>query len=124
MYTILIVDDEPLILKILKEVLQSKNLHILTAQNGLEALETIREQIPHLVLCDVQMPGLNGFGFCEKLRKIHHPPVPFVFMSSELHPHNLRRAYELGALDFIAKPFHLLELRRRLCRHFPGSCPW
>lgn len=112
MTTVLVVDDDPDIQLLLRLELQAEGYVVVTADNGLEALDRIPALLPDVVLLDVMMPELDGWGVLEQLEE----PKPAVIVISGLatdRAGHYRHAVELGALGFVSKPFDsakLLEL--------------
>ncbi len=112
MTTVLVVDDDPDIQLLLRLELQAEGHTVVTADNGLEALDRIPALEPDVVLLDVMMPELDGWGVLEQLDE----PKPAVIVISGLatdRAGHYRHAIELGALGFVSKPFDsakLLEL--------------
>jgi CheY-like chemotaxis protein len=108
---ILVVDDDPDTLKLLRLILESSGFHPLLAENGRQALMVIAEQRPDLVLCDVLMPVLDGY---ETLVAIRTNPqtatLPVLMLSALGQEHDVQRAIEAGADGFIVKPFALRPL--------------
>lgn len=104
-YTVLIVDDIPVNIILLKTMLTRTNVRILTATNGQEALDTIRKQKPDLVLLDIQMPLMNGM---EVLKEIKADPelkrIPVFMVSAYTSPEDIEQSMSLGASGFIKKP--------------------
>lgn len=114
-HELLIVDDEPDILSLLKDALETENLEIFAAKNGKEAQEIVSkrsEGFPFdLILCDIQMPLVNGFQFLEELRRLR-VTTPLIFLTAHGDRSNIIRALQLGAHDFIDKPFEINLLRK------------
>jgi two-component system, LytTR family, response regulator len=110
----LIVDDEPLARGRLRLLLgEEPDIEIIgECEDGMEALEIIREQRPDLVLLDVQMPELDGFGLLAELGQEHMPAIIFV----TAHDQFALRAFEVHALDYLLKPFDAERLRSSLKR--------
>lgn len=104
-YKLLVVEDETAMLEILYDYFTAKGFQVDLAKNGLEALEQIHANSYDLVLLDVMMPGLDGFGVCRELRKSSE--IPVVFMTALLQEQDKLMGYELGADDYITKPFSL-----------------
>jgi CheY-like chemotaxis protein len=106
-HDILIIDDDPAILATVVEILRDEGYRVRTASNGLEGLEALEERLPALVLLDMRMPVLDGWGFVRALRErgLH---VPFVVMTAAQDAR--RWAQEVGASGSLPKPFDLLEL--------------
>ncbi|OFZ22920.1 MAG: hypothetical protein A2X94_14920 [Bdellovibrionales bacterium GWB1_55_8] len=108
--TLLLVDDEILILEILQEALAPLEAKILLASDGAQALEILKAAKPDAVVSDIHMPGLSGFDFIKKAREasIH---TPFVFMTGYGDKEKAVTALRLGAFDFLEKPFKAPQLR-------------
>jgi len=107
---ILIVDDDPDIRNVLKELLSmEKNLSIDTAENGLDALEKIKNGKYDLVITDIKMPVMDGIEFLKELRK-SFSDMPVVVMSAYAEFDSLVEALHLGAMNFIKKPFDFDEI--------------
>ena len=110
MKKVLIVDDEPRIVKFLSLKLASSGFQVTPASNGKEALEQARKVNPDIVIMDIIMPGMNGVETLKQLRKMCHCPV--VLFSARDHDSDEIR--ELGADDYIRKPFDPDEMVRRI----------
>ena len=108
---ILVVDDEPAIVETLCEFLTSKEYEVISASNGNEALTKVRTEKPHLVLLDIRMPGADGLKVLREIKEID-PSVRVIMATGVGDMETTRRAMELGAYDYITKPFNLeyLEL--------------
>lgn len=102
---ILLVDDEPDILEILDYNLSKEEYQIHKAENGKEALKIIQNQIPHLVILDMMMPGLNGIETCQKMREIPEMEGSLIIFLTALNDDQTEmKSYQAGADDFITKP--------------------
>ena len=111
---ILVVDDDPEILAMLRDFLQSEGLIVRTAANGAEALDVLDEIAPSLILLDMRMPVLDGWVFAERFRA-RELTYPIVVMTAA---ESARRwAEEIGATGYIAKPFDVNELLETIERH-------
>ncbi len=109
---ILVVDDEPPVVKYLSTILKTEDWDVLTAVDGAEALQTIEEKAPDLVILDIIMPKLDGFEVCRRLREWSQIPI---IMLSVLHETSDKvKCLNLGADDFISKPFAPDELVARV----------
>ena len=104
---ILVVDDDPAILATVAEFLDMEGFAVATAQNGAEALDCLEHAVPGLVLLDMRMPVLDGWGFSREMRKRGHA-VPIVVMTAAQDTR--RWAEEVGAAGYVAKPFDLIDL--------------
>jgi two-component system KDP operon response regulator KdpE len=110
--TILVVDDEPAILDLITAILERQGYVVLDAHDGEEALRILRERIPDLVLLDVMMPGMNGFEVLKEIRAISN--VPVIMLTVQASEADRVRGLDLGADDYIAKPFGHRELVSRV----------
>ncbi|WP_405174493.1 response regulator transcription factor [Paenibacillus sp. FSL H8-0261] len=110
MYTILIADDEAEIVELLRLYLE-KEYNIVEANSGTEALMQVQNQKIDLAILDIMMPGLDGLQLLKKIREFHHFPVLFLSAKSEHYDKIL--GLELGADDYISKPFNPLEIVAR-----------
>ncbi len=111
---ILVVDDDPGILAMLRDLLESEGLIVRTASNGEEALAALSEMAPSLILLDMRMPVLDGWGFAERYRA-QALAYPIVVMTAAESAK--RWAEEIGATGYIAKPFDVNELLQTIERH-------
>jgi CheY-like chemotaxis protein len=104
---ILVVDDDPSILATVREILDLEGYQIQTASNGREALQAVERQRPSLVLLDMRMPVLDGWGFARALRE-RGIKIPILVMTAAQNARNW--AEEIGANAYLPKPFDLMEL--------------
>ena len=112
---ILVVDDTPVNVKILVDLLTLKGYETSTAASGAEALAKIEAHAPDLVLLDVMMPGMNGYEVCQKIRSNPATSILPVVMVTALYPSQERiKGIEAGADDFVAKPINQAELLARV----------
>ena len=113
-FTLLIVDDEKLNRTLLTELLQN-DYRIILAKTGEQALERAGEHLPDLILLDVLMPGMDGFATIRALKRNDATrDIPVIFISALDAPADEERGLELGAVDYIAKPFHPSIVRVRV----------
>ena len=110
---VLVVDDEPAIRRFLRTSLKAQGYHVLEAQDGQEALNTIGQTVVDVVVLDLGLPGLDGFEVIEKLRK-SGSSVPIVVLSSRTDEAGKVRALDMGADDYVTKPFGMDELLARI----------
>ncbi|MEN9495211.1 MAG: hypothetical protein RLZZ137_251 [Cyanobacteriota bacterium] len=110
--TILVVDDEASIRRILETRLSMIGYQVITACDGLEAIEAFRRTSPDLVVLDVMMPKLDGYGVCQELRK--ESDVPIVMLTALGDVADRITGLELGADDYVVKPFSPKELEARI----------
>jgi DNA-binding response OmpR family regulator len=111
---ILVVDDIPENVRLLEAVLAPRGYDVLTANDGIAALDVVRAEQPDLILLDVMMPGLDGYGVCTELRANDETAVLPVIMVTSSIGSEKTKAIEAGADDFIPKPFNHDELLTRV----------
>ncbi|KYC40244.1 hybrid sensor histidine kinase/response regulator [Scytonema hofmannii PCC 7110] len=112
---ILIVDDKPTNLSVLKQALKSVGLKIRLAADGESAIKQIKQEPPALILLDVEMPGINGFETCSLLKADPLTQgIPIIFMTALAHTENKVKGLSLGAVDYITKPFEEEEVIARV----------
>lgn len=105
MYTLLIVEDDAIIARALEEKLRAWGYRAERAADLQDVMRSFGEVSPHLVLIDIMLPFFNGYHWCREIRRVSK--VPIVFLSSAADNMNIVMAMDLGADDFIAKPFDL-----------------
>ncbi len=110
--TILVVDDEPQIRRVMRVTLSGQGYEILEARSGEEALERFREHLPDLVLLDLNMPGIGGLEACRLLRA--DSDVPIVILTVRNTEDEKVQALDAGADDYVTKPFGMKELLARI----------
>jgi DNA-binding response OmpR family regulator len=109
---ILIVDDEPRYVRLMEANLITEGYQVLKAYDGLQAVNAVVEQKPDLVLLDLMMPVLDGFGACERIRGFSD--VPIIIITAKGEEQSRVRGLDLGADDYIVKPFSATELLARV----------
>lgn len=115
MKKILIIEDERLVRENLVELLTFENFQVLEATDGLRGVKLAEQEQPDLILCDVMMPILDGYGVLAQLRQNPKTAIiPFIFMTALADRMNTRKAMELGADDYITKPCSAAELMRSI----------
>jgi CRP/FNR family transcriptional regulator, cyclic AMP receptor protein len=111
MKTILIIEDNEDIRENVEEILMLSNYKVIKAVNGKEGIESAQKNHPDLIICDIMMPGMDGYGV---LHVLHKDPetqnIPFIFLTSKSERGDFRSAMEMGADDYITKPFAGNEL--------------
>ena len=108
---ILIIDDEPVLQMALERALKNENHNIVFASNGLEAIEKLKKEKPDLVLLDLRMPKLDGFGFLEKINIKPDDPYSVVVITGHGNDREVEKSFELGVNFFLHKPISLVEVR-------------
>jgi len=116
--TILVVDDTPHNARIVYKVLTGKNCEVLIAEDGRSALAVAQSEHPDLILLDIMMPELDGFETCILLKQNKETrDIPVIFMTALSDLENKVRGFEVGAVDYVTKPFQQKELVARIQTH-------
>ena len=109
---ILVVDDTRNVQVLLNDFLTSQDFEVLTASDGREALEVVHESSPDLILLDIMMPNMDGYQFITNLR--HESSIPVIMITAKQQEADIIHGFDLGADDYITKPFRLRELLVRM----------
>ncbi len=109
---ILVVDDEQVLVKGIKFNLENEGYEVLTASDGLEAVETAQAQPVDLIILDLMMPRLDGLGACRRNREFSD--VPIIMLTAKADDMDKLLGFEHGADDYLTKPFNILELKARV----------
>ncbi len=109
---ILAVDDEPGVLRLIKLELSSQGLRVVTASDGEEALRVAEQQRPDIVVLDIMMPGISGLEVMRRLRE--RSSVPVILLTAKDHDQDKVRGLDMGADDYLVKPFNPEELSARV----------
>ena len=116
--TIMIVDDRPQNLKLLSDVLSEQGYRVRQATSGPIALQAISLAPPALILLDIQMPEMDGYSVCQRLKENPETrDIPVIFISALDEPWDKVKAFSVGGVDYIAKPFKLIEVIARVENH-------
>ncbi|MEN8218003.1 MAG: sigma 54-interacting transcriptional regulator [Pseudomonadota bacterium] len=119
---ILIVDDEPINLDVLNDCLRDVGFKVLMAENGEAALKRVNYIKPDLILLDVMMPGLDGFETCRRLKRNEvTKDTPIIFITAKTEDFDKIEGLEIGAVDYITKPFQPAEVVARVKKHLTIS---
>ncbi|MCK4489693.1 MAG: DNA-binding response regulator [Desulfuromonadales bacterium C00003096] len=111
-YKILVVDDEKRMVRFIQLNLEQDGFQVLTAYNGTEALEQVRTQLPDLILLDIMMPDISGFEVLKRIREVN--TVPVIMLTAKGEEDDRIQGLELGADDYITKPFSPREMVSRI----------
>ena len=108
---ILVIEDEPAVLANIQTILREEGFSVLLAHGGKEGVRLAQSQKPDLIICDIMMPGFNGYDVLETLSKDQVTRIiPFIFLTAKVEREDVRRGMELGADDYITKPFSMNTL--------------
>ncbi len=111
MARVLVIDDDPQVLKLVQINLESEGFEVETASDGSEALDAVAREKPDAVVCDLMMPVTDGFTVLRTLRlDPETKKIPFVILSAKTMPADIKQALEMGADRYITKPFDPQEL--------------
>lgn len=111
----MIVEDDPDISNMLRIYFQSQGYEVAVAQRGEDALEMCRQQLPHIIVLDIMLPDMDGYDVCRELRgNLRTSHIPIVFLTQKDERSDKIHGLELGADDYITKPFDLEELKLRV----------
>ena len=109
---ILVVDDEELLVKGIRFNLQNDGYEVITASNGLQAVQLMRSESPNLIVLDVMMPEMDGLTACGKIREFSD--VPIILLTAKTDDIDKLIGFDSGADDYLTKPFNILELKARI----------
>lgn len=111
MARILVIEDEPELRANVARLLKAEGYEVQTADNGVVGVELAVAQPPDLIICDIAMPEMDGFGVLFSLREnVTTAGVPFIFLTASTRTYDRKFGVELGANDYITKPFKLQDL--------------
>jgi len=112
---ILIVDDVKKNIQVLGNILKKEEYQINVAMNGIQALKLVNKVVPDLILLDVMMPEMDGFETCKNLKASSKTrDIPVIFLTAKTEVEDIVKGFELGAVDYVTKPFNLIHLLRNI----------
>jgi putative two-component system response regulator len=115
--TVLVVDDTEANIDILMDIL-GEEYDVTVAMDGEDALETVVEDAPDLILLDIMMPDIDGFEVCRRLKdNPDTASIPVIFLSALSEDEEKQKGLDLGAVDFITKPFYPAEIQTKVKQH-------
>lgn len=115
MNQILVMEDEVEIRANIREILELESFPVITAETGEIGLQWAKEHVPDLIICDIVMPGLDGYEIARALRQDPITcSIPFIFLTAKADRSDLRQGMQLGADDYLTKPFDPMELLRAI----------
>jgi len=109
---VLLVDDDPQLIKLVSSNLKSVGYTVMTALDAPLALDIIDREMPDLIVLDIMLPGIDGYEFCQRIREF--TDVPIVMLTAKVEDADKVRGLKLGADDYITKPFNVEELLARI----------
>lgn len=114
---ILLVDDEPHIVELVKFRLELSGYEVIAAHNGMEALEKAQNDRPDLILLDVMMPGMDGYEVATKLKENRHTRrIPIIMLTAKAEEEDIKEAIRVGAVDYIVKPFDPFAILKKISK--------
>jgi DNA-binding response OmpR family regulator len=119
--TILVAEDEMIMLKTIELRLKKDGFNVIATQDGMEAIKKIEELCPDLIITDIMMPFLSGLEIIESVRKKMGRKTPIIVLSAMGQENVVLEAFQLGADDYITKPFSPNELSMRVKRYIPSA---
>ncbi len=114
--SILLVDDEPHVLEVLKVTLEDFGFQLLEAEDGPSALQLVRDRKPDLVILDVMLPSMSGLDVCRTLRAENGQEMPVILLTARSGEEDERAGYEAGADRYLTKPFSPLTLQTEVVK--------
>lgn len=113
---ILVVEDERMLLKTIQFRLKKEGYNIITAENGREAIDILNSETPDLIISDIMMPFINGLELVKHVKENCDAKIPVILLTTLRQEQNVMKAFELGADEFMTKPFSPSELVVRVKR--------
>jgi two-component system, OmpR family, alkaline phosphatase synthesis response regulator PhoP len=119
MKTILVIEDESQVRENIQEILELSDYNVLIAQDGITGLELAQKHQPDLIICDIMMPQMDGYEVLMNLRQSDvTATIPVIFLTAKAERADFRRGMELGADDYVTKPFTLTEILEAIASRF------
>jgi len=119
MKKVLVIEDRAQTRNLFLEWLETEGFYAIGAENGLVGIQQVQKELPDLILCEITIPQLDGYDVLTALRQDPlRAGIPFIFVTSKLERADFRKAMELGADDYITKPFKLDELLKAIAACF------
>lgn len=122
MNKILVIEDEQTVRENILELLEAEDFNTISASNGLLGVQLAMQQLPDLIVCDVLMPELDGYGVLKMLRQDPlTAKIPFIFLTAKAAKVDFRQGIEMGADDYLTKPFTRAQLLDAIATRFKKS---
>ncbi|MDQ6661000.1 MAG: response regulator [Chloroflexota bacterium] len=116
--TVLVVDDSPTVRKIVQMTLQRENIRVITAGDGLSALTSVADEMPAVILLDIQLPRMDGYHICQIIRKkLQFREIPIIMLSGKDGLFDKMRGRLAGSTEYLTKPFDSAELVHTVKKH-------
>ncbi|MFM7888035.1 MAG: response regulator transcription factor, partial [Pseudanabaena sp.] len=128
MVKILVIEDSKEVCENIQQILEFEDFSVITAVNGLIGIELAKRQNPDLIICDIMLPEVDGYGVLEALQKdVIAQNIPFIFLTAKADYRSMRQGFELGADDYLTKPFLPSDLLKAISvrlhkKNFAVSC--
>jgi DNA-binding response OmpR family regulator len=120
--SVLVIEDEAPLRANLTRILAAEGFRVIVAADGDEGIRRVLEERPDLVICDILMPGTNGFGVLAALRsRPETATIPFIFLTASADKEDLARGLKSGANEYVTKPFKIADLLAAVKRLLPGG---
>jgi len=120
--TVLIIDDEPVNIQVVSDFLEAQGIEIMMAKNGTDGLSRAKKGKPDLILLDIRMPEMDGYEICHKLKAEESTKdIPIIFMTGLAEIGDKLKAFAVGGIDYVIKPFQQPELLARVSVHLQIS---
>ncbi len=111
MKKILVIEDDLPIQQVINDILENEGFKVFTANNGKAGINLAKEVVPDLIICDVMMPGIDGYSVLSHLSEDSETAtIPFIYLSAKVEKNDIRRGMDLGADDYLLKPFKIDDL--------------
>jgi len=111
-HTVLLVDDDPQLIRLVRANLESSEYRVLSATDGNLALGILEQEMPDLVVLAIMLPGMDGYALCQRVREISS--VPIIMLTAKVEDADKVKGLKLGADDYVTKPFNVQELLARI----------
>jgi twitching motility two-component system response regulator PilG len=116
--TVLVVDDSPTVRKIVQMTLQREHIRVITASDGLSALTSVADEIPAVILLDIQLPRMDGYHICQIIRKnLQFRQIPIIMLSGKDGLFDKMRGRLAGSTEYLTKQFDSVELVQTVKKH-------
>ncbi len=110
--TVLVIDDDPVAITLVSEALRHDNYRPISASDGAQGLRTMYEQHPDLILLDINMPAMDGWTVCQRIREVSN--IPIIMVTGQDAPEEITKGLDMGADDYVTKPYELSVLLARV----------